>query len=74
MAKISKAELAAALRDMAARIDADDSFEGRISYSCMEEDCGRGEFEVEAAWRTGNSEGQGGSIIIEASAKSDPSA
>lgn len=65
--KIDKEQLVLALRDMAARIEADDSFEGRIVYTCIGDhfdDLGPGEFEVDAFWRIGNSMGQGGCHII----------
>lgn len=61
---IKKEELAAALRAMADGILAGDSHEGRIEYTCLDPGCGPGEFAVDAFWRTGNSEGQGGCHII----------
>jgi hypothetical protein len=64
MAKTAKKDLAATLRDMATRVEAGDSFEGRIAYSCMEDGCGEDEFEVDAAWRVGNLDGQGGMQVI----------
>jgi len=54
-------QLAAALRDMADAIEASDSFEGSIAYEALPE---KNMFNVEAFWRIGNSEGQGGSRMI----------
>lgn len=66
--KINKTTLLALLADICKRIEEDDSFEGSISWSCMIEEipCERHEFEVEARYRYGNQEGQGGTRIIEA--------
>jgi hypothetical protein len=55
------AQLAKALRSMANSIEQRDSFEGSISYEATEKP---DLFEVQAFWRVGNSEGQGGSIMI----------
>ncbi len=54
-------QLAAALRDMAACIEASDSFEGSIAYEALPE---KDTFNVEAFYRIGNSEGQGGCRMI----------
>lgn len=62
--KLKTTALAAILRDMADRIEAGDSFEGNITYSCMNESCGPDEFEVDAVYRIGNTDGQGGMRII----------
>lgn len=62
--KINKEQLVLVLRDMANLIENSDSFEGRINYTCMEDDCGKDEFHVEAFYRTGNSMGQGGVSMI----------
>lgn len=58
---ISKATLLNTLKHMFEAIEADDSFEGSIEYSATPE---RHMFEARAFFRVGNSEGQGGSIII----------
>lgn len=54
-------QLAAYLRDMAAAVEASDSFEGHIEYEATPE---KDMFKVQAFWRVGNSEGQGGSRIV----------
>lgn len=61
MKLLSKEQLLAALEDMIERVHADDSFEGRIEYHLRDD----GAFNVEAFWRIGNSEGQGGARIIQ---------
>lgn len=59
-------ELANILRNLAEDIEDGDSFEGSFSYTCMLEGLAPQEFEVEAAFRVGNSEGQGGMVILRA--------
>ena len=61
--KLAKADLITALKDIISVIEEDDSMEGSIEYSFGEE-CERGEFMVQAAFRTGNSQGQGGMALI----------
>lgn len=75
--KQTKEQLLSILADISAAIQADDSFEGSLSYTVMAEGLERGEFEVEAVYRIGNSEGQGGMVLIRreapaASAEQDP--
>ena len=53
-------DVAAALRSMADSIEASDSFEGSLQYTATDRDT----FEVDAFWRVGNSEGQGGAVVI----------
>ena len=60
MKVITKEQLIAALEDIVETIKGDDSFEGRIEYHAESKDA----FEVDAFWRVGNSEGQGGSAVI----------
>ncbi len=55
------AKLAATLRHMADSVEALDSFEGTIRYEACEEG---GMFMVEAFYRVGNADGQGGSRVI----------
>lgn len=62
MKLVSKAALAQVLRDMATRIEQDDSFEGGITY-VLDDDCEG--FRVAGAYRIGNRDGQGGMRIIE---------
>lgn len=40
------------------------SFEGRIQYTCMVDDCPKGHFAVRAFIRTGNDMGQGGAMVV----------
>lgn len=64
----TKEQLLEVLDDIRARVERDDSFEGSLSYSCMEEHLPKEgkHFEVSANYRVGNSLGQGGVSIIEA--------
>jgi len=64
--KLHKDELARLLRDMANCIDADDSFEGTITYTASDLDF----FEVSAFYRYGNRDGQGLCILVEATENS----
>jgi hypothetical protein len=63
-AKLTKAEFLNVLRAIVECVESDDSFEGSLKYTCLEGDCKRGEFLVNAFWRNGNSQGQGGCAII----------
>lgn len=56
----TKYQLLAALGSISDGIKSDDSFGGSIEYEARPD----GLFDVMAFFRTGNSEGQGGSIII----------
>jgi hypothetical protein len=58
------ARLSAELRSMAQTIDDEDSFEGHIFYSAMNDHCGPNEFLVSGVYRIGNSLGQGGVRLI----------
>ena len=59
-------EVGAVLADMAARVQAGDSFDGSISYHTDYEHDGEGHvFDVTAVYRVGNHMGQGGTRIIE---------
>ena len=62
MAKHTKAVLLDFLKATLQAIEEDDSFEGSIQYQVT----GRDEFEIGAFVRVGNSMGQGGSMLIEA--------
>lgn len=62
--KMQKEQLIAMLEDMLSAIKMDDSFEGSVNYTIMDEDLGPGEFEVGAFYRVGNSMGQGGAVVI----------
>lgn len=62
---ISKQKLLELLNDITESIKANDSFEGRLSYTCLNDACKKEEFEVDAFIRVGNSEGQGGCILIQ---------
>jgi hypothetical protein len=61
--KQTTAQLVKALRSMADSIEQHDSFEGWIEYTFSEDD-DPDAFDVKAFWRVGNSEGQGGCIMI----------
>lgn len=65
--KMSKEKLIKLLKDTLHAVENNDTFEGRISYSCMPEhvELAADEFEVDAFVRVGNSEGQGGAICIQ---------
>ncbi|WP_186191239.1 hypothetical protein [Burkholderia gladioli] len=65
--KMSRADLIQFLDDTKRALLADDSFEGRINYTCLapEVDLGDDEFEVSAAVRLGNSEGQGSLRLVQ---------
>lgn len=62
--RLTKQELIAVLRDLTESIAADDSFEGSLEFTCMDPGCAVGEFMVQASYRIGNSEGQGGMRIV----------
>lgn len=62
--KISKEALIQLLKNIADLVEKNDSFEGSLQYSCMGEDLHEGEFEVTAAVRHGNRDGQGSIILI----------
>jgi hypothetical protein len=64
--KKSREDLVKTLRDMANVVEANDSFEGSIEYTCMRDGLGPNEFEVGACYRIGNSMGQGGVCLIKA--------
>jgi hypothetical protein len=56
--------LAGILRDIAERVESGDSYEGHISYLIPEGGGGPDDVLVEAAYRVGNTMGQGGMRII----------
>lgn len=67
--KLSQADVAKMFRVMADLIEAGDSFEGTVRYSCIglegpNPDLQRDEYEVEAGYRVGNMDGQGGFRIV----------
>lgn len=61
--RMTEAETAAILRDMADRVEAGDSWDGSISYSTDYDGDGSG-LDVTATYRTGNLMGQGGMRAI----------
>lgn len=67
---VSREMLAMLLRDMAARVEANDSWEGSIEWTIALEDDPNFDQEVDnpvmvrAAYRVGNSMGQGGMRIV----------
>lgn len=56
----TKEQLLEALRRITKAVEDDDSFYGSIEFEAQE----KGTFTVCAAWREGNSQGQGGMITI----------
>lgn len=63
--KISKLELIERLKETIYNLERNDSFEGRLSYTCMVDGLSKDEFECEWYLRFGNSEGQGYCSILE---------
>ena len=57
--KMPHTTLAAVFRRLADAIEAGDSFEGELSYTCMLDGLEPKEFEVVGAHRIGNRDGQG---------------
>ncbi len=64
-AVLTTKQLAATLREMAGLIELRDSFQGHITYDTVVPGLESDQFEVVAFYRTGNSMGQGGSVIIQ---------
>ena len=62
---MSKDELIEVVKGILSSIEADDSFEGSLNYSCMHPAVTGSEFEVGAMFRVGNSMGQGGMVVID---------
>lgn len=60
MKVLNKEELVSVLKNMIERIEADDSYEGNITYLMGKPFT----FEVQSAYRIGNREGQGGWRMI----------
>lgn len=71
MGIVKREDLKKVLQDIAERVGEGDSFEGNLSYTGLTPGLERDEFEVSAAYRVGNLEGQGGMRIIEASPLND---
>lgn len=66
--KMNKEQLLALLKRTIEAVEQDDTIEGRIAYTAMpseqlDVELGVGEFEVDAAVRYGNSEGQGSMML-----------
>lgn len=61
---MSAPELAATLRDMAARVEQLDSFEGSIEYLMPDEQDPECYAMVRASYRIGNQMGQGGMRLV----------
>jgi hypothetical protein len=60
----TKAELLAILDDIRQCVQVDDSFEGSIEYLMPTDVDPNADFMVRAAYRVGNSQGQGGMCLI----------
>lgn len=71
MAILTKENLINVLNDIGKSIQQNDSFEGNISYTRMTPGLQRDEFDVQCAFRVGNSQGQGGMFILEPTALDD---
>jgi hypothetical protein len=52
------------LDDIRMRVGTGDSFEGTLSYSCLEDGLQPGEWEVSTTYRVGNLNGQGGTRML----------
>lgn len=63
-AKVTKDELIGYLAAMQESLAQDDSFEGSVMYSALEEDCAPGEFKMRLIFRVGNSDGQGSMMML----------
>lgn len=61
---LDKRGLVELLEEMAQLVKDNDSFEGNIHYTCMEEGIPAGHYKVVGAFRHGNSMGQGGMAIL----------
>lgn len=59
--KLSKEQTIKVLQSIIYAIENNDSFEGSFNYRIEDIDT----FEVQAAYRVGNSEGQGGMVLID---------
>jgi hypothetical protein len=62
---MNKTDLVAFLKVVLEEVKRGASFEGRLSYTCMDDRCKVGEFLVEAFVRNDNDQGQGGVWLIE---------
>lgn len=62
--KTYTAGLVEILKDIVARVEAGDSFEGNINYTCMDNTLMDGEWQVSGSYRIDNSQGQGGMRVI----------
>ncbi|MEN3238656.1 hypothetical protein PUR29_35020 [Methylobacterium ajmalii] len=60
----SKEQLLATIDKIRKAIEADDSFEGHLTYTLEWSTGDKAEFEVSGAYRIGNSEGQGGMAVL----------
>jgi hypothetical protein len=62
----TRRELLAILDDIKSSVERDDSFEGSIEYELREPLVlvGHGSFAVRASYRVGNSQGQGGLVMV----------
>lgn len=58
--KVNKAQLLMLLADITRTVEADDSFEGSIGWIAINRD----NFAVYGAYRVGNSQGQGGMVLL----------
>ena len=66
--KFTTEELSTFFNNISDKIKSGDSFEGTITYSCMEPGLEQGQWEVNGVFRVGNCEGQGGTVILKKTA------
>ncbi len=65
MTKMTQAALVDFLKMTLEEVERGGSYEGRLTYTCIDDRCKPGEFMVSAFIRNGNDEGQGGCWLIE---------
>ena len=57
-------QLLSLLDELKSRIQSGDSFEGTLTYTCIDEHLQSGEWEVSGSYRVGNQDGQGGMRVL----------
>ena len=62
--KLCTEDLLALLDELKSRIKTGDSFEGAVTYTCLDDGLQPGEWEVTGSYRVGNRDGQGGMRIL----------
>lgn len=65
MIRVTKKQVAELLRAVADEVESGDSMEGNITWLLPQEDDAKpGELDLDAKWRVGNLDGQGGMVIL----------